>query len=279
MSIIFNPMSKELSDLPGKVVLVTGGSGVLGSSIAESLLEAGSKVAVTYRSGTSIKEKVDAWNDEGKECIAIPMNVLERFSIEKGRDTILNAWGKIDALVNAAGGNVPGTVIPPDKSVFDLSMDALHTVMDLNLYGTVVPTLSIGKLMAEQGHGSIINISSMASSQSISRIIGYSMAKAGIDNFTKWMALELATKYGDGIRVNAIAPGFFISNQNRNILLDEKGEYTERAHKIINNTPMGRFGEPKELNGIVQYLCSDSSKFVTGTVITVDGGFSSYSGV
>jgi NAD(P)-dependent dehydrogenase (short-subunit alcohol dehydrogenase family) len=158
-------------------------------------------------------------------------------------------------------------------------MDALHSVFDLNLFGTVVPTLSIGRLMAEQGYGSIINISSMASSQSISRVVGYSLAKAGIDNFTKWMALEMATKYGDGIRVNAIAPGFFISTQNRDILLDKNGEFTERAHKIIGNTPMGRFGEPKELNGIVQYLCSDSSKFVTGTVIPVDGGFSSFSGV
>ena len=272
-------MSKELSDLKGKVVLVTGGSGVLGSSISESLLEAGMKVAITYRSGASIVEKVEKWKEQGKTCIAIPMNVLETYSIEKGRDTIINTWGKIDALVNAAGGNVPGTVIPPDKSVFDLSMEALHTVLDLNLFGTVTPTLSIGKLMAEQGHGSIINISSMASSQSISRIIGYSMAKAGIDNFTKWMALELASKYGDGIRVNAIAPGFFISKQNKDILLNSDGEYTERAHKIIENTPMRRFGEPNELNGIVQFLCSDSSRFVTGTVIPVDGGFSSFSGV
>lgn len=272
-------MSKEFGDLKDKVVLVTGGSGVLGSSISESLAEAGMKVAITYRSGVSIKEKVDAWNSEGKKCIAIPMNVLENDSIEKGKNEILEVWGKIDVLVNAAGGNVPGTIIPPDKSVFDLSMDALHSVFDLNLFGTVVPTLSIGKLMAEQGYGSIINISSMASSQSISRVVGYSLAKAGIDNFTKWMALEMATKYGDGIRVNAIAPGFFISTQNRDILINEHGEYTERAHKIIHNTPMGRFGEPNELNGIVQYLCSDSSKFVTGTVIPVDGGFSSFSGV
>ena len=272
-------MSKELSDLAGKVALVTGGSGVLGSSISESLADAGMKVAITYRSGVSITEKVEKWNAEGKECIAIPMNVLEKNSIEQGKQMVIESWGKIDALVNAAGGNVPGTVIPPDKSVFDLSMDALHSVFGLNLFGTVIPTLSIGKLMAEQGYGSIINISSMASSQSISRVVGYSLAKAGIDNFTKWMALELATKYGDGIRVNAIAPGFFISTQNRDILINKDGEYTERAHKIIHNTPMGRFGEPNELNGIVQYLCSDSSKFVTGTVIPVDGGFSSYSGV
>lgn len=272
-------MSKELSDLKNKVALVTGGSGVLGSSISESLLEAGMKVAITFRSGVSIKKKVEEWNGQGKQCIAISMDVLNSESVEEGKKAIIDKWGKIDVLVNAAGGNVPGTVIPPDKSVFDLSMEAMHSVLDLNLFGTVVPTLSIGKLMAKQKHGSIINISSMASSQSISRIIGYSMAKAGIDNFTKWMALELATKYGDGIRVNAIAPGFFISTQNRDILLNKDGSLTARANKIIENTPMGRFGDPKELNGIVQYLCSDASKFVTGTVIPVDGGFSSFSGV
>jgi NAD(P)-dependent dehydrogenase (short-subunit alcohol dehydrogenase family) len=272
-------MTKELSDLKNKVVLITGGSGVLGSSISESLLEAGMKVAVTYRSGTNIIEKVKEWNSQGKECIAVSMDVLDVKSVEEGKSKIVGEWGRIDVLVNAAGGNVPGTVIDPDKSVFDLSIEKLLSVLDLNLFGTVVPTLEIGKLMADQGKGSIINISSMASTQSISRIIGYSMAKAGIDNFTKWMALELASKYGDGIRVNAIAPGFFISKQNRDILLNSKGEFTARAHKIIENTPMGRFGEPYELNGIVQFLCSDSSSFVTGTVIPVDGGFSSFSGV
>lgn len=272
-------MKSEFEDLSEKVVLITGGSGVLGSSMAESLTTAGMKVAITYRSGIAVQEKVEEWKKKGMQALAVPVDVLESESIEAAKNTVLKEWQQIDVLINAAGGNVPGTVIPPDKSVFDLSIEKLLSVLDLNLFGTVVPTLAIGRLMAEQGQGSIINISSMASSQSISRIIGYSMAKAGIDNFTKWMALELASKYGDGIRVNAIAPGFFISKQNKDILLNSEGEYTERAHKIIENTPMGRFGEPKELNGIVQFLCSNSSKFVTGTVIPVDGGFSSFSGV
>jgi NAD(P)-dependent dehydrogenase (short-subunit alcohol dehydrogenase family) len=272
-------MNTEFQDLENKVVLITGGSGVLGGSMAESLVMANMKVAITFRSGAAVKEKVVNWKDQGKQVIAVPIDVLDSESIESAKNIVLDEWGKIDVLINAAGGNVPGTVIPPDKSVFDLSTENILKVLDLNLFGTVVPTMAIGKLMAQQGFGSIINISSMASSHSISRVLGYSMAKAGIDNFTKWMAMEMATKYGDGIRVNAIAPGFFISTQNKNILLDEDGNYTERANKIIDKTPMGRFGDPKELNGIVQYLCSDSSRFVTGTVIPVDGGFSSFSGV
>ncbi|MCG8308929.1 MAG: SDR family oxidoreductase [Cytophagales bacterium] len=272
-------MNTEFDDLRNKVVLITGGSGVLGSSMAKSLVEADMKVAITYRSGLMVKEKVENWNKKGRNALAIPIDVLDAESIESGKRSVLDKWGSIDVLINAAGGNVPGTVIPSDKSVFDLSLEAILNVLDLNLFGTVVPTLSMGKLMAEQGHGSIINISSMASSHSISRVIGYSMAKAGIDNFTKWMAMEMATKYGDGIRVNAIAPGFFISKQNKDILIDEHGNYTDRANKIMNNTPMGRFGKPEELNGIVQFLCSDASKFMTGAVIPIDGGFSSFSGV
>ena len=272
-------MIKEFADLKDKVALVTGGSGVLGGSMAESLVQADMKVAVTYRTGEAAIESARNWTSQGKEAIAVPLDVLDTDSIEAAKNTVLEKWGRIDVLINAAGGHVPGTIIPPDKSVFDVSLDGIRKVMDLNLFGTVVPTLVIGKLMAEQSKGSIINISSMASSHSITRVLGYSMAKAGIDIFTKWMAMELATKYGDGIRVNAIAPGFFISTQNRGVLIDENGNYTERAKKIIDKTPMGRFGDPKELNGIVHYLCSDSSKFVTGTVISVDGGFGSFCGV
>ena len=272
-------MIKEFADLKDKVALVTGGSGVLGGSMAESLVQADMKVAVTYRTGEAAIERARNWTSQGKEAMAVPLDVQDMDSIEAAKSAVLEKWGRIDVLINAAGGHVPGTIIPPDKSVFDVSLDGIRKVMDLNLFGTVVPTLVIGKLMAEQGKGSIINISSMASSHSITRVLGYSMAKAGIDIFTKWMAMELATKYGDGIRVNAIAPGFFISTQNRGVLIDENGNYTERAKKIIDKTPMGRFGDPKELNGIVHYLCSDSSKFVTGTVISVDGGFGSFSGV
>ncbi len=272
-------MIKEFADLKDKVAFVTGGSGVIGGSMAESLSYAEMKVALTYRTGNAAIEKTETLNKAGMQAMAIKVDVLDEESVKIAMEKVLNKWGRIDVLVNAAGGHVPGTVIPPDKSVFDASLDGIKKVMDLNLFGTVIPTLVIGRIMANQGKGSIINISSMASSHSITRVLGYSMAKAGIDIFTKWMAMEMATKYGDGIRVNAIAPGFFISKQNRDILIDETGNYTDRAKKIITKTPMARFGDPKELNGIVHYLCSDASKFVTGTVIPVDGGFSSYSGV
>ncbi len=272
-------MIKEFADLKDKVAFVTGGSGVIGGSMAESLCRAEMKVVLTYRTGDAAIEKTETLNKSGLQALAIKVDVMDEESVKKAMNFAIKKWGEINVLVNAAGGHVPGTVIPPDKSVFEASLDGIKKVMDLNLFGTVIPTLVIGKIMAEQGYGSIINISSMASSHSITRVLGYSMAKAAIDIFTKWMAMELATKYGDGIRVNAIAPGFFISKQNKDVLVDENDNYTDRTNKIIAKTPMGRFGDPKELNGIVHYLCSDASKFVTGTVIPVDGGFSSFSGV
>jgi len=270
---------KEFADLKDKVAFVTGGSGVIGGSMGESLAQADMKVVLTYRTGEATQEKAQKLNDAGLQVMAVRVDVLDEESVKGAMQEVIAKWGKINVLVNAAGGHVPGTIIPPDKSVFDASLEGIRKVLDLNLFGTVIPTLVIGREMSKQGFGSIINISSMASSHSITRVLGYSMAKAGIDIFTKWMAMEVATKYGDGIRVNAIAPGFFISTQNRDVLIDSEGKYTERAEKIVAKTPMKRFGDPKELNGIIHYLASDASKFVTGTVIPVDGGFSSYSGV
>ncbi|MEO0332487.1 MAG: SDR family oxidoreductase, partial [Bacteroidota bacterium] len=198
---------------------------------------------------------------------------------EEVNQKILAQWGQIDVLINAAGGNMPGATVAPDQTVFDVSVDALRKVLDLNLMGSVLPTLVFGKSMAEQKSGSIINISSMAATHSITRVLGYSIAKAGIDMFTKWMATEMSLKFGDGIRVNAIAPGFFIGEQNRKLLTNEDGSLTERGKTIIQNTPMQRFGKAEELNGAVLYLCSDASMFVTGTISPIDGGFSSFSGV
>ncbi len=174
---------------------------------------------------------------------------------------------------------MPGATVAPDQTVFDVSIEALQKVLDLNLIGSVLPTLVLGKVMADQKSGSVINISSMAATHSITRVLGYSLAKAGIDIFTKWMAAEMSLKFGDGIRVNAIAPGFFIGEQNRRLLTNEDGSLTDRGNTIIQNTPMQRFGEAEELNGAILYLSSEASKFVTGTIIPIDGGFSSFSGV
>ncbi len=269
----------EIINIKSKVAIVTGGSGLIGGSMAKSLARAGVKVALTYRNGDAASKTTKMLNSEGMEALAVKIDVLDEESIKEALNSVLKKWGKVDILINAAGGHVPEAVVAENQSIFDTSLEGIKKVMDINLFGTVIPTLIIGKEMANQGSGSIINISSMASTQSISRVLGYSLAKAGIDIFTKWMAMEVATKYGDGIRVNAISPGFFISAQNKNVLINENGNHTERAKKIINKTPMARFGDPEELNGIVHYLCSDASKFVTGTVIPIDGGFSSFSGV
>jgi NAD(P)-dependent dehydrogenase (short-subunit alcohol dehydrogenase family) len=185
----------------------------------------------------------------------------------------------LDILINAAGGNMPGATIQPEQTIFDLSIDDFNAVTQLNLQGTVLPSIVFGKVMAERRNGCIINVSSMAAERALTRVVGYSASKAAIDNFTRWMAVEMTMKYGAGIRVNAIAPGFFIGEQNRRLLLREDGQPTERGASIIRQTPMRRFGEPDELNGCIQWLCSESASFVTGVVIPIDGGFSAFSGV
>ena len=206
-------------------------------------------------------------------------NVLDSAEINKARDFVMEKWGRVDILVNAAGGNVPGATIMDDQHVFDMKDEDLHRVIDLNLYGTIYPCLAFGKIMAEQKSGSIINVSSMAAYDALSRVMGYAIAKEGVNALTKWLAQEMAIKYSEKIRVNAIAPGFFIGEQNRRALINEDGTLTERSHKVIAKTPMRRFGDISELNGIVRFLCSDEASFVTGTIIPVDGGFSSFSGV
>jgi NAD(P)-dependent dehydrogenase (short-subunit alcohol dehydrogenase family) len=268
----------DLFDLTDRVALVTGGYGVLGGAVARGLSEAGARVAVLGRSRERAEAAAAALGEEGGRALAVVADVMDDGAVTAARDRIVEAWGRVDILVNAAGGNV-GRARNDDRPVFEVPFDAFDEVVRLNLHGTVLPTLRVAEVMAEAGSGSIVTISSMAAMQAVSGVMGYSAAKAGIESVTRWLAAEMARKHGDGVRVNAIAPGFFIADQNRAVLLDERGEHRERARTIIARTPMGRFGRPEELIGPVRWLCSDAASFVTGVVVPVDGGFSAFSGV
>lgn len=266
-------------DIKRKVAVVTGGGGVLGGSIARSLVEAGAKVAILDIREEQVNNRVKELEELGGEAAGFVSSVLNMEELEQARESLLEKWGKVDILINAAGGNMPGATLTEQQTVFDMQIDDFQKVTDLNLNGTVYPCLVFGVTMAAQGEGSIITISSMATYSAISRVLGYSVAKTGINIFTQWMAMEMATKFSEKIRVNAIAPGFFIGDQNRNVLINPDGSYTERSKKVLARTPMGRFGDIKELNGAVQFLCSDAASFITGVILPVDGGFSSFSGV
>lgn len=264
--------------LDGRIAVVTGGYGVLGGTIATGLAAAGARVAILGRRREEAGAKVDEIRRSGGEAMVLVADALDRGQLEAARDELLRAWGGLHILINAAGGNVT-RARNDDRSVFEVPLDAFDEVLRLNLHGSVVPSLVFGEAMASGRVGSIVNISSMAAMRAISGVLGYSIAKTGIDSMTRWLAVELARKYGDGLRVNAVAPGFFIATQNRNVLIKPDGSYTDRAKTIVGHTPMGRFGRPEELIGPVQWLCSDAASFVTGTVIPVDGGFSVFSGV
>jgi NAD(P)-dependent dehydrogenase (short-subunit alcohol dehydrogenase family) len=264
--------------LTGRVAVVTGGYGVLGGGLASGLAAAGARVAILGRRRDKAEAKAEELRRGGGEAMTLDADVLDEQQVRAAREELLGAWGRIDILVNAAGGNVT-RARNDTRSIFEVPLDAFDEVLRLNLHGTVVPSLVFGEVMARQGSGCVVNISSMAALLAISGVLGYSVAKAGIDNFTRWLAVELARKHGDGVRVNAIAPGFFVSEQNRGVLLKPDGSYTERSRTIISQTPMGRFGRPEELIGAVQWLCSDAASFVTGVVLPVDGGFSVFSGV
>lgn len=271
-------MSNQKFDLTGRVAVVTGGGGVLGGSISKSLLEAGVKVVILDIRQEALDNKIADLKCFG-EVIGLVCNVLDRDSLKNVRQQIVDQWGRIDILVNAAGGNMPGATLTEEQTVFDMKFEDFNKVNDLNMNGTVYPSIVFGEAMANQGKGSIINISSMATYSAITRVPGYSVAKSGVNIFTQWMAMEMAIKFDEKIRVNAIAPGFFIGDQNRAVLINPDGSYTERSKKVLARTPMKRFGDITELNGIVQFLCSDSASFITGTIIPVDGGFSAFSGV
>jgi len=266
-------------DLDGRTAVITGGYGVLGSHMAGHLARAGVRVAVLGRRREPAEEQAEALRQHGPDTLALVADVLDEDQLRAAKEKVLDAWGQLDILINAAGGNVAEARTGEGRSIFDVTRDAFREVVELNLDGTVLPTLVFGEIMAEQGTGSIVNISSMAAHRAITEVPGYSPAKAGVENFTKWMAVEAAREFGEGVRVNAVAPGFFIAKQNRDVMLNPDGSYTERTQTVLRNTPMGRLGDPDELGGVVHWLCSDAASFVTGVVIPVDGGFNAFSGV
>jgi NAD(P)-dependent dehydrogenase (short-subunit alcohol dehydrogenase family) len=271
-------MTQPDFNISGSVAVVTGGGGVLGSNITKSLLGAGVKVMALDIRQEALDNRIMELREYG-EVSALTCDVLDMDSLRQVRREIMGKWGKTDILINAAGGNIPGATLMEDQSIFDMKMEDFNRVNELNMNGTVCPCLVFGESMAAAGKGSIINISSMASFSAITRVPGYSVAKSGVEIFTQWLATELAMKFSERIRVNAIAPGFFIGDQNRAVLINPDGSYTERSRKVLAKTPMNRFGDITELNGIVRFLCSDAASFITGTIIPVDGGFCAFSGV
>jgi NAD(P)-dependent dehydrogenase (short-subunit alcohol dehydrogenase family) len=250
--------------LDDRVAIVTGGTGALGSAMADGLAAAGARVAVLARRAADV---------EDPDRLGLAADVLRREELLAARDRVLERWGRIDVLVNAAGGNVPGATLEPGQSVFELGEEAFRGVVELNLAGTLLPAQVFGQAM--QDGGAIVNVSSMAAARAITRVVGYSAAKAAVENLTRWLAVELAP----AIRVNAIAPGFFVGEQNRRLLLDAAGELTERGRAIVEHTPTGRFGEAEELVSAIVWLCAPGASFVTGAVVPIDGGFGAFSGV
>jgi NAD(P)-dependent dehydrogenase (short-subunit alcohol dehydrogenase family) len=269
----------QLFGINGKVAVVTGGTGVLGNKMCLALAKAGASVAILGRRQDAADELAAIIQKEGGKAIGISADVLDVKQLQVAKERILNKLGSIDILVNGAGGNIAGAVIAPDKTFMDLNMDDFKKVVDLNLHGTVLPSQIFGEAMVKKKQGIIINISSMSAMVPLTRIVGYSAAKSAVSNFTQWLAVEMARKFGEGIRVNAIAPGFFLTEQNRNLLTHADGSLTDRGKSIINSTPFGRFGEADELSGALIWLSSDASKFVSGIVVPVDGAYSAFSGV
>jgi NAD(P)-dependent dehydrogenase (short-subunit alcohol dehydrogenase family) len=274
-----SPSSNSLFDIQGRVIVVTGATGVLAGSAARYFVAQGAHVVFLGRDEAKLRQAAADTTAGPGQVATFACDVLDRPGLERTRDAVLARFGRVDVLINAAGGNQPGATIPPDKSFFDLDLAAYRQVLALNLEGTVLPSQVFATALVQQRRGGIINFSSMAAERAITRVVGYSNAKAAIDNFTRWLAVELATKYGDGLRVNAIAPGFFIADQNRRLLLNEDGTATPRGQSVLNQTPFRRFGATNELHGALHFLVSDASAFVTGVVIPVDGGFSCFSGV
>lgn len=267
---------KNLFDIKDNVVVITGGTGVLGRAIAIHLADQGAIVVIMGRKAEVGNAIVDEIKKNGGEAMFLVTDVMNREILEQNLADILAAYGRVDALLNAAGGNMPGATIAPTGTFFDLKIEEFQRVLDLNLTGTVLPTQVFLKPMVEQKKGAIVNFSSMAAFRPMTRVCGYAAAKAGISNFTAYMATEVAKKFGEGIRVNAIAPGFFLTEQNRTLLTNPDGSWTQRGEDVIRQTPFGRMGRAEELCGTIQYLISEAASFVTGTVAVVDGGFNTF---
>jgi NAD(P)-dependent dehydrogenase (short-subunit alcohol dehydrogenase family) len=267
-------------DLTERVAVVTGGTGALGGAMCRTLAEAGATVVIIARTEADTRQLAEDINANGGRAVGMGADVLQPDTLQAAADHIRATYGRVDVLVNGAGGNHPeATATPGDRTFFDLPPEALRWVIDLNLTGTILPSQIFGAFMASQGHGAIINISSMASMQPLTRVVAYGAAKAAVNNLTRWLAVYMATEHNPAIRVNAIAPGFFLGEQNRFLLKKPDDTLTDRGQQIIDHTPMGRFGDPTDLNGTLLWLASDASRFVTGVVVPVDGGFSAYGGV
>jgi NAD(P)-dependent dehydrogenase (short-subunit alcohol dehydrogenase family) len=269
-----NPFSLE-----GKVIIVTGGTGILGNAFIEAIVEAGGAVGILGRKEEVARQRAEAINANGGQALALVADVLEEEQLVAAREKALAHFGRIDGLVNAAGGNMPEGILQPNEDVFSMNLGGMKKVLDVNLWGTLLPTQVFGPAIAASEKGSIVNISSMNSKRAITKVLGYNMGKAAVDCYTQWFAVELANRYGDRIRMNALAPGFFLTEQNRNLLTRPEGGYTERGELVIRQTPFKRFGHPDELKGALVWLLSDASQFVTGAMICVDGGFSVFGGV
>lgn len=265
--------------LKDKVIIVSGGTGILGEAFVRGIASADGIVGILGRNEKVAQQRAAAVIAAGGKALPLIADVMKEDELLAVRDKVLSEFGQIDGLVNAAGGNMPGGIVQPDADVFKLNMDGLRQVMELNLWGTLIPTQVFGEVMGKAGKGSIVNISSMASQRVITKVLGYTLAKTAIDAYTKWFAVEMANRYGDKLRMNAIAPGFFLTEQNRALLTQPNGSYTDRGNLVLKQTPFKRFGEADELIGGLLWLLSDASKFVTGTVINVDGGFAVNSGV
>jgi NAD(P)-dependent dehydrogenase (short-subunit alcohol dehydrogenase family) len=270
----------ESFSLKDKVIVVTGGTGILGKAFIDGIIEAGGTVGILGRNADVAHERAESINKDGGNAIALIADVLDENQLMQAKNKIVDKFGKIDGLVNGAGGNIPEGVLIPAEDVFNMNLEGMKRAMEINIWGSIIPTQIFGSAIAETvGHGSIVNISSMNSKRAITRVLGYNMGKAALDCYNQWFATEMANRYGDKLRMNAIAPGFFLTEQNKNLLTKPEGGFTDRGDLVIRQTPFKRFGHPDELKGALVWLLSDSSKFVTGAMINVDGGFSIFGGV